>query len=329
MLVVMAAVGAAVAINAGYVVQHAGLATAPRIELRRPVAAVAALVRSRRWLAGALLGYAGLGLEVVALTALPLSAVQATIGAGLVIVAVLSRAVGGAPLGRAAPAGAALAIAALVLIALVTPGPVAGRPAPSPWELAAAAAIVTGAAALAARRLPTAAGLALAAGLLYGMTSVAMAVLAPVLAGNPPPLTVAAAAIAIGAPVTAAGFLCFQRALQRGRPLPVVTVMMAAMDVAAAGGGIVVLGDPLAPGAGARAAQLTALALAALSAVVVLAGRRGEPQAAEELPGLVRRRDPEVRPAVGRIGARPGVGAALEAQVGDGRAAPAAHPVEA
>ncbi|MDX6702850.1 MAG: Magnesium transporter, partial [Baekduia sp.] len=91
MLQVGAAVAAAVAINAGYVVQHRGLAVAPRIDPRRPLAALRALLRSRRWLAGAGLGYGGLALELVALTTLPLSAVQATIGAGLVVVAVLSR----------------------------------------------------------------------------------------------------------------------------------------------------------------------------------------------------------------------------------------------
>ena len=276
MLYIAAAVAAAVAINAGYVVQHCGLAAAPRIELRRPLAAVAALLRSRRWVAGALLGYAGLALEVVALVALPLSAVQATIGAGLVVVAVLSRVLGGAPIGRAAPVGAALAIGALAVIAVVTPGSVGAHTAhvpPAPWALAAAAIVVTGAAAMAARLLPTATGLALAAGLLYGTTSIAMAALAPMLAGTPPQLAVVAAAVPIGAIVTAAGFLSFQRALQRGRPLPVATAMMAAMDLVAIAGGIVLLGDPLAAGAGARAAQLAALALVALSAVVVLGDR--------------------------------------------------------
>jgi hypothetical protein len=276
MLQVGAAVVAAIAINAGYVVQHGGLATAPQIEPRRPLAAVAALLGCRRWVAGALLGYAGLGLELIALTTLPLSAVQATIGAGLVVVAVLSRAVGGAPLGRAAPLGAGLAIAALVLIAVVTPAAGAAHPppAPAPWTLLSAAAVATAAAALAARRLPTATGLALAAGLLYGMTSIAMAALAPMLVGTTPAPAVAAVAVVVGVPVTAMAFLCFQRALQRGQPLPVVTVMMAAMDVVAIAGGIVVLGDPLAAGAAARIAQLSGLALAALSAVVVLADRQ-------------------------------------------------------
>jgi hypothetical protein len=67
----------------------------------------------------------------------------------------------------------------------------------------------------------------------------------------------------------------------------VVTVMMAAMDVVAIAGGIVLLGNPLASGAGARTAQLAALALAALSAVVVLGDRRREPLPTQELPGLV------------------------------------------
>jgi hypothetical protein len=328
MLQVASAVGASLAINAGYVIQHGGLSAAPRIDARRPLAAAAALLRSRRWVAGALLGYAGLGLELLALTALPLSTVQAAIGGGLVVVAVLSRALGGAPLGRAAPAGAALAIAALAILAVVTPAPVIRSASPSPWALVVAGSLVTAAAALVARRLPTATGLALAAGLLYGMTSIAMAALAPALAGAPPALAVAAAAASIGVPVTAAGFLSFQRALQHGRPLPVVTVMMAAMDVVAILGGIVVLGDPLAAGAGARAAQLAALALVALSAVVVLAHGRGKAAVAQERPGLVGGGD-ELWAVVGRVGAGPRVLAADELQVRDGGPVVAPAPVEA
>jgi hypothetical protein len=283
MLAVAAVAAAAITINAGYVVQHSGLTTAPRIELRRPLFAVAALLRTRRWVAGALLGYAGMALEIVALAALPLSAVQAAIGGGLVVVAVLSRAMSGAPLGRAAPAAAVLAVAALAIIAVVTPGIVGAHhaPTPAPWGLVAAALAVIGVAGMVARRVPTATGLALSAGLLYGMTSIAMAALAPALAGTPPALAVIAAAVPIGVIVTAAGFLSFQRALQHGQPLPVATAMMAAMDLVAIAGGIVLLGDPLAAGVGARAAQIAALALIALSAVVVLGDRRAERLAPE------------------------------------------------
>jgi drug/metabolite transporter (DMT)-like permease len=327
MLPVGAAVGAAIAINAGYVVQHGGLSSAPRIELRRPLAAVTALLRSRRWVAGAMLGYAGLGLELVALATLPLSTVQATIGAGLVVVAALSRAAGGARLGSTAPLGAALAIAALAILAVVTPA-AAAPPSPQPWAVVAAAAIVAGAAALAASRLPSATGLALAAGLLYGMTSIAMAALAPALAGSVPALTVVAAAAPVGVLVTAAGFLSFQRALQHGQPLPVVTVMMAAMDVVAIAGGIVVLGDPLAAGPGARVAQIGALGLTAVSAVVALGSGRRQPTIAQEAPGRPGGGDGELRPGIGRVAARPGVSSADELQVLDRGVVATTRPIE-
>jgi hypothetical protein len=57
--------------------------------------------------------------------------------------------------------------------------------------------------------------------------------------------------------------------------------MMAAMNLVAIAGGIVLLGDPLAAGAGARGAQIAALALIALSAVVVLGDHRAERLASE------------------------------------------------
>ena len=311
MLVV--AIAAAIAINAGYVVQHGGLVTAPRIDLRRPVAAMRALLGSRRWLAGAALGYAGLALELLALASVPLSTVQAVIGGGLVVVAAL-RGTGDAE----TRLGALLAVAALAVLAAVTPS--AQPHAPAAAGLAGASALVIAAAAPAARR-----SLALAAGLLYGVTSLAIAALAPLLAGAARPGAVVAVAIAAGAPATAVGFRCFQQALQHGRPLAVVTAMMAAMSLVAIAGGLLVLGDPLAGGATARAAQLAALALAGLSALV--AGR--EPPAAQEAPGLDRGRDPERRPRVGRVRPGPGVVAADQAQVGDRDALPAAGPLEA
>src|SRR4051794_35154307 len=233
------AIVAALAINASYVVQHSGLAIVPRIDPRRPVAAVGALLRCPRWLAGAALGYAGLGLELLALTVLPLSTVQATIGGGLVVVAALA-----GIRERVAQVAAVLVIGALAVLAAVAPH--AHPDAPGAGALAAGSALVIAAAALAARR-----SLALAAGLLYGVTSLAPAVVAPLLGGGDPPPVVVAVALAAAVPATAIGFLCFQRALQRGRPPAVVTAMMAAMDVAAIGGGLAILGDPLAAGAGA------------------------------------------------------------------------------
>ncbi len=287
MLTLAAAFGASVSINASYVVQHLGLATTAAIEPRRPLAAATALLRSPRWVAGALLGYGGMGLELIALTALPVSTVQAIIGAGLVLVATLSR----SPRGRAACLAALMAVASLAVLVVVTPAGDAPRTLPGAWETAAATALVVVAAGLLVRRVQGAVALALAAGMLYGLTTIAMAALVPILSGHVPSSAVILTAVGVAGPATVAAFLCFQRALQWGRPLAVVTAMMAGMDAVAMAGGLLLLGDPLAPGAAGRIAQLAALALSALSAVVVVAGsRRGRERQPEHEARARRRR---------------------------------------
>ncbi|WP_028066014.1 hypothetical protein [Solirubrobacter soli] len=269
MLAVAATVGAAISINAGYVLQHRGLVRAPSLDLRRPVAVVLSLLSAPRWLAGAALGYAGIVLEFLALTALPLSAVQAAIGAGLVVVAASSD----SSRGRFAPPAAALAIVALIALTVVMPRAAHARVAPAAWTVSLACMLIAalGAGIICVVRGPI--GLALSSGVLYGATSVAEAVLAPALVGTPPPLGVIAAAVILGVPLTAAAFLCFQRALQDGRPLAVVTAMMASMNAVAMGCGVLVLGDPLAANPIARAVQLAALALTAASGLLVLGER--------------------------------------------------------
>jgi hypothetical protein len=239
------------------------------------------LLRSRRWLAGSALGYGGIVLEVLALTTLPLSAVQAAIGAGLVLVAAFAK----GPRGRAAPVAAVLAVVALTALYAVAPPLPHARVTPSAAAVIAAGATIGGIAALFARRVPGPIGLALASGVLYGATSLSEAVLAPLLTGARPPLASAVAAVIAGTPLTVAAFLCFQRSLQHGRPLAVVTAMMATMDAVAMAAGLILLGDPLAAEPVARATQIAALALTALSGLLVAGDRLKRPSTAPVAPG--------------------------------------------
>src|SRR4051812_49948661 len=82
---------ASLALNGSYLVQHAGLATTPRVAASRPVATIRGLLASPAWRAGAALSYGGLALNAVALALAPLALVQTVIAAGLVVVAVGSR----------------------------------------------------------------------------------------------------------------------------------------------------------------------------------------------------------------------------------------------
>lgn len=326
-----AAGGAALALNGSYLVQHAGLASAPPVRGTRPVATIAALLRSRRWLAGALLGYAGLGLEGAATTGVAMSIVQAIVAAGLVVVVL-----GAARMARRAPSrreALAVALTGGALVALALTAPAGGLHAlPSPGALLACALLAgTGVAALVVGpggRHPV--RLALAAGVLYGITTVALAALLRALLHSPSTPTLAAEALGLCAITATGGFFAFQRALQAGSPVVVVTLMTVATNATAIAGGLFALSDPLAAAGVARALQLAALALAAAGALLLVAG--GVANAApggEEAPDLDGRGEADMRARVGRTGARPRVRSPGDRQVLDAGPPPARPPVEA
>jgi hypothetical protein len=308
-----AAAAAALATNAGYLVQQRGLASAPPVSAARPLASVAALLRSPRWLAGAGLGYGGLALQTAALAVVPVSTVQAIIAAGVVVVA--------AGAGRVAHAreraAAALTVAALVLLAVAAPPVHHVTAGAAPGALAGWAALAEVAGLLLALR----GRLGLAAGAFYGTTTLALAALV----GAPDPAH-AAEAIVIGATSVAGGFFAFQRGLQTGPPVAVVTLMLGATNVVAIAGGLLVMGDPLAAPGLPRALQLGGLALAVVAAGLVAGDLAGPVVAGEEVPGLVRSRQRDRRAGIGRVSARPGVRAAGDREVLDGGARAATAP---
>jgi hypothetical protein len=261
---IVAASGAALLLNASYLVQHAGLATTPVIRASRPLATVRALLRSRAWVTGALLGYSGLALNTVALGLAPLSLVQSIDAAGIVVVAL-----GAAWARRRRPGARELVAIGLVVVALATLGiGAAAKPpgAPSALTLLAFEALVALAACAAMRRGYEARArphrLGLAAGILYGGTNVALAAL--LASGGAAGLV--AVAVGAGAAVTAGGFFAFQRGLQSGPATGVVTLMTAGTNVAAILGGLLVMGEPL-----GATPQLAALHAGAF-VLVVLAG---------------------------------------------------------
>jgi drug/metabolite transporter (DMT)-like permease len=257
-----AASAAGLLLNSSYLVQHAALATAPVIRVSQPLVTMRALLASRRWMTGALLGYGGLALNTVALGLAPLSLVQSIVAAGLVVVAL-----GSAWARGRRPAARELVAIALVVVALGALGIGAGaKPAgaPSAAALLAFEALAALAAYASARRGHEARPhrLGLSAGVLYGGTNLALAAL--LASGDG--MMLATVAVVAGAAVTAGGFFAFQRGLQSGPATGVVTLMTAGTNVVAILGGLLVMGEPL--GATPALAALHAGAFA----LVVLAG---------------------------------------------------------
>jgi hypothetical protein len=252
---------AALLLNASYLVQHAGLSTAPVVRASQPLATVKALLASRTWVTGALLGYTGLALNTVALGLAPLSLVQSIVAAGLVVVAL-----GAAWARRRRPGTRELVAIGVIVVALASLG-IGTSTAPSGAPPAAAllafeVVAALGAWTVARRGRGGPHRLGLAAGILYGGTNVALAAL--LASGGAAP--VVAVALVAGATVTAGGFFAFQRGLQSGPATGVVTLMTAGTNVSAIAGGLLVMREPL----GATPA-LAALHAAAFG-LVVLAG---------------------------------------------------------
>lgn len=280
---VLLAVAAAIALNASYLMQHAGSSEAAAIDPRRPIATLGMLLRSPAWALGAVIGMTGWGLHIGALREAPLSLVQAFVAGGLALTAPMA-AIG---LRRRPPPGEVKAIAMMVLaLALLSVGLTdSGRHATfNGPALALGLAVLAAAAGLLAafangEHRPLALGLA--GGLLYGAADMALKGVTG-LHGAATITTSPWLYLALGCTVLA--FFAFQRGLQADRPVAVIALMTAATNVSSIAGAFVVFGDPL-----GRTPLLAAAHALAFALVIVAAWRLAPAQA-----GLV-----EGEPALG------------------------------
>jgi hypothetical protein len=268
------ALGASVALNAGFLLQHAGSQHTAAISARRPLATMRALLGSPAWAVGLVAGLLGWAMHVAALSFAPLSLVQAFVAGGLALTVPMAAIGLGHRVGPGETRAALAMVAALVLLAVGLHGAHRGAsfgPAGLAVFLAALAlpAAVLCATAKGPRR-PVALGLA--GGLLYGAADLSIKAMtgAPSLAhALLSPWAAAAAA------VTAAAFFAFQRGLQTGGPVVVIAIMTAATNIGSILGGFVVFGDSVGPGA-----ALGALHAAGFALVVAAAWRLAPSQAA-------------------------------------------------
>jgi len=258
------ALGAAVALNGSYLLQHAGSAHAAAITPLRPLRTLAALLRSPLWTLGAITGLTGWALHVEAMRHAPLSLVQAFVAGGLALTVPVAALTLGQRLSAGERRALGLMVLALLGLAAGLPPARAGR-AFDPLGLAACLALLAAAAGAlglrAAARGPAVLGVA--GGLLYGAADLAI----KALTGLPAPLGARGAPwLAAAALATVGAFFAFQRGLQAPRPLATIALMTTATNVSSIAGALVVFGDPLGRSPGLAALHALALALVAASA---------------------------------------------------------------
>lgn len=271
------AFGAALALNGGYLMQHVGASGAIAIDVRRPLATLASLLRSPVWTVGSAVGVAGWLLHVAAMRHAPLSLVQACVAGGLVLAAPMAAVGLRRRLARDETQALALMAVALVLLSLGLSGR-GGTGGPDAAALAVwMVALAAGAAALALRATThRSLALGVAGGLLYGAADLALKAVTGLhglasVAGSP--------WLIAGLVATVGAFFAFQRGLQGEHPLAVIAAMTAATNVSSILGAFVVFGDPL-----GRTPELAAVHGLAFALVVVAAWRLAPAQA--RLAGL-------------------------------------------
>jgi hypothetical protein len=241
------ALGCALISGVALLCKHRGAVNAPDVAMRSPLRSASALFRSRWWAIGFGLAFCAWCLHVAALSMAPLSLVQAVIAGGLAMLAIPARRWFGIAVGKREMAGIGLCAVGLAFLALTAGHERADVGFDPVTMLGFQIGMLTlgGLLMLSSSRhaIQSSVLLAVAAGILLGVSDVSLKALSELVPAQPlslfSPWTVTAIVGGIGA------FLALGRGLQIGEPVAVIVAFSAAATLAAIAGGIVVFGDPM------------------------------------------------------------------------------------
>jgi drug/metabolite transporter (DMT)-like permease len=269
----------AFATNVAFLLKHRGACAAPAVRLRHPVRSASGLFRSKWFAMGMLVAAGAWSLHVGALALAPLSVVQAVIAGGLVFLTVLAERFFGCTVGTRQWAGVGLTALGLVLLAVSLPN---GEGSHASYSMAGMIAFESALLAIGTFLVLTpqlgshehhGAMLGVAAGILFGVSDVAIKALTTLFAESgliglisPWLLTCALASVL--------AFYASARGLQKGEAVPVITLTSAAANVSAISGGILVFGDPMPSDPLGMAIQSFAFVLVIVAAVLTPAPLR-------------------------------------------------------
>jgi drug/metabolite transporter (DMT)-like permease len=256
----------------GFLCKHRGASVAPRVEWQRPLRSARALLRSKWFAIGLGIGAGAFLLHVAALALAPLSTVQVVLSTGVVMLAVLGDRLFGHSVGPRQWLGVAMTTTGLALLVLTLPSPGGHHAAFAVPGLLAfeLATLALGTLLIAAPRLGAPAHhhgalLGASAGVLFGVSDVAI----KALTGNP---TVLSPWLLVALVAAVLAFFASARGFQLGEAVPVIACTSTAANLTCIVGGILVFGDALAAGL-LLAIQIVAFGLVALAALVTPSGQ--------------------------------------------------------
>ncbi len=243
----------AMAANLGFLCKYRGANTAPAVTIRHPFRSARELYSSKWFAVGMLIATASWGLHVAAMALAPMSVVQVTLAAGVVLIAVMADRLFGFEVGPRQRLGLWMIAGALVILGLTQPSVHGAHSQFSPAAMISFEGTLFGVGGLLiagphVRGEPTrhyGVILGAAAGVLFGVSDTAIKALTGIALAHgamgvfeSPWLIVAIAASVIS-------FYASARALQDGEPVPVIAVTGTAANIAGISGGILVFGDPM------------------------------------------------------------------------------------
>jgi enterochelin esterase-like enzyme len=265
---VLALVSAA-AINIGFLLQHRGLRSARSLPGGRSQL-VRAMFRNRSWLGGQVLGWAGFGAQILAVTIAPLSLVQSFAAGGLALSVPLAARMFGHRIARRQKVAVLLVALGLAVLPI---GLSAHGDHLAGGRLTITTCLVLAAAAGVAA-VPRAVMRAIASGLFYGVADAAIkAISVRWGAEGADALLSGWALLAVGS--TFAGFVSFQAALGAGSAVASISLMNCLAALVALVGGLVAFGESLGTGAAPSVVHFLAIGLV-LACVPVLAAAQAE-----------------------------------------------------
>lgn len=283
---ILLALACAFVTNLAFLYKHRGACAAPDVDIRHPLRSARALFASRWFAVGMLVAVAAWAFHVAALAVAPMSIVQVVLAGGVVLLAITAERLFGLTVGRRQWAGLGLTAGGLVLLAITVP---ATHGAHSQFSLAGmlafeGAMICVGGLLICGHHIGAPGEhrgvmLAAAAGLLFGVSDIAIKAIAG-LWGSAGVGALLTPWLAVTVAASVAAFYASARALQTGEPVPVIAVTGAAANVAGILGGIVVFGDPLPGTALGIVVQGLAFALVITAAVLTPAPVRAARAAA-------------------------------------------------
>jgi drug/metabolite transporter (DMT)-like permease len=241
----------AVTTNLGFLLKHRGAVAAPAVNLRRPWASAVALFRSKWFAIGMAVAVGAWVFHVAAMALAPLSIVQAVISGGLVFLTLLAERWFGCNVGLRQWAGVACTALGLALLAVTLPhgandhGYSVAAMIAFEATLLAIGAVLVFTPRLGVHHQHAGAMLGIAAGILFGVSDVAIKALTEGVAVDGVVGGLASPWLMTCVLASLLAFFASARGLQKGEAVPVITMTSAAANVSCISGGILVFGDPM------------------------------------------------------------------------------------